>query len=303
MKIFIIFTLTKHRPFYYNIFMEFKLKQLSNSLQVTKIANVHFFEFEESKQTQKDKHPFCELLFSYSGVLKIEGDNFKGKLKKDEMIIHGANELHSLATHKNKKTTIVILGFECNSPLLKFFSENKIRLDEREKKQIARIIKEGRNVFAPPYDKVLYDMKKKENQIFGSEQLLRSLLEIFLIELIRKHVLAKHEEYDGEVKRFDEVITYVDAHFMEKITLDELAFLFSTNRSAFCKDFKAHTGQTFVNYVAIKKTDKIKELLIKSDKSIAEISSQLGFESSAYFCRFFKKQTDLTPKEYRKQYK
>ena len=283
--------------------MEFKLKQLSNSLQVAKIANVHFFEFEESKRTEKDKHPFCELLFSYSGTLKIDGDNFKGKLKKGEMIIHGANELHSLSTHKSKKTTIVILGFECACPLLNFFSENKTRLDEREKKQLARIIKEGRNVFAPPYDKALYDMKKKENQVFGSEQLLRSLLENFLIELIRKHVLAKHEEDDGEIKRFDEVITYVDAHFMEKITLDELAFLFSTNRSAFCKDFKAYTGQTFINYVATKKTEKIKELLVKSDKSVAEISTQLGFDSSAYFCRFFKKQTALTPKEYRKQYK
>ena len=283
--------------------MEFKLKQLSNSLQVTKIANVHFFEFEESKQTPKDKHPFCELLFSYSGTLKIDGDNFKGKLKGGELIIHGANETHALSTHKSKKTTIVILGFECNCTLLNFFSANKVRLDEREKKQIARIVKEGRNVFAPPYDKALYDMRKKENQIFGSEQLLRSLLENFLIELIRKHVLAKNEEYDGEVKRFDEVITYVDTHFMEKITLDELAFLFNTNRSAFCKEFKAHTGLTFVNYVALKKTEKIKELLAKSNKSVAEISAQLGFDSSAYFCRFFKKQTAQTPKEYRNQYK
>ena len=219
------------------------------------------------------------------------------------MIIHGANETHALSTYKNKKTTIVILGFECNCQLLNFFSSNKVRLDEHEKKQIARIVKEGRNVFAPPYDKILYDMRKKENQIFGSEQLLRSLIENFLIELIRKHVLAKNEEYDGEVKRFDEIVAYVNAHFLEKITLDELAFLFNTNRSAFCKEFKAQTGLTFVNYVACKKTEKIKDLLTKSNKSVAEISAQLGFDSSAYFCRFFKKQTNLTPKEYRKQHK
>jgi quercetin dioxygenase-like cupin family protein len=103
--------------------MEFKLKQLSDVLRVTKIANVHFFEFENKNQTPKDKHPFCELLFSYSGTITVDGDSFKGKLKKGEMIIHSANETHSLSTHKNKKTTAVILGFECNSPHLKYFSE------------------------------------------------------------------------------------------------------------------------------------------------------------------------------------
>lgn len=280
--------------------MEFKLKQLSDVLRVTKIANVHFFEFENKNQTPKDKHPFCELLFSYSGTITVDGDSFKGKLKKGEMIIHSANETHSLSTQKNKKTTAVILGFECNSPHLKYFSEHKIKLDDGEIKQIAKIVKEGRNVFAPPYDKPLFDMKKKDEQIFGSEQLLRSLLENFLIELTRKYVFSKSDEDGYEGFKFDEIIDYVNLHYSEKITLDEIAFLFNTNRSAFCNEFKLHTGYTFINYVANKKTEKIKELLKRGDVSVSQIAQDLNFDSVAYFCRFFKKQTGLTPKEYRK---
>ncbi len=278
--------------------MKFNLKQLKSVLQITKIANVHFFEFETSKQTESDKHPFCELLFSYSGTVNVNAENFNGKLKKGELIIHKANETHSLSTHKNKKTTIVILGFECDSPYLDYFSKNKITLSESEVKQIARIVKEGRNVFAPPYDIPVFDMKKKENQVFGSEQLLKTSLENFLIELIRKYCFYKSEEYTPESFIFDEILSYVNLHYAEKITLDEIAFLFNTNRSAFCKDFKNHTGLTFINYVANKKVERAKELLLLG-LSVTEISEILNFESTAYFCRFFKKQTGKTPKEFK----
>ncbi|MBR2384941.1 MAG: helix-turn-helix transcriptional regulator [Clostridia bacterium] len=281
--------------------MKFNLKTLNSVLQVTKIANVHFLEFETSMQTVADKHPFCELLFSYSGTVNVNAENFNGKLKKGELIIHKANETHSLSTHKNKKTTIVILGFECDNPHLDYFSKNKISLNDSEIKQIARIVKEGRNVFAPPYDKPVYDMKKKDNQIFGSEQLLRSLLENFLIELTRKYLFSKNEEDGYWGFKFEEIIDYVNLHYNEKITLDEIAFLFNTNRSAFCNQFKMHTGYTFINYIANRKIEKTKELFLTSNLSISQIAQALNFDDVAYFCRFFKKQTGLTPKEYKKQ--
>ena len=51
-----------------------------------------------------------------------------------------------------------------------------------------------------------------------------------------------------------------------------------------------------------KKTERIKELLVSSEYSLSQIAEQLNFDSVAYFCRFFKKQTGLTPKEYKKQF-
>ncbi len=284
--------------------MEFKLKSLNDSLTVEKIANVHFFEFENKRQTKPDSHPFCELLFSYAGTLNVSAEHFEGTLKRGELIIHQANEKHSLYTQKNKQTTVVILGFQCNCPYLKYFSERKIRLDEGEIKQIARIIKEGRNVFSPPYDKPVYDMKKKETQIFGSEQLLRSLLENFLIELIRKHQFSRSEaESETQNFQFGEILDYIDLHYAERLTLDEISFLFNTNRSTFCREFKAYTGYTFIHYIAKKKTEKIQKILLEENKSLSEIAEALNFESTAYFCRFFKKQTGVTPKEYRRQFR
>ena len=283
--------------------MEFKLKSIENVLEVCKIANVHFFEFENDYQTNEDSHSFSELLFSYAGTLNVNAENYQGKLRKGEMLIHRENEKHSLRTHKNRKTTIIIIGFSTsNAEMLDIFSKAPVKLDEQETKMLAKIVKEGRNVFAPPYDTPLYDMRKKKSQLFGSEQMLRVLLEAFLLELIRKHVYfrTREENSDGGFLP-SEILAYIDSHYKDKITLDEISFLFNTNRSAFCKNFKSITGMTFLSYIAEKKLKKVKDLLISGKMSLVEISDAVGFDNSAYLCRFFKKHTGLTPKEFKKK--
>ena len=283
--------------------MNFNLIKIKDVLEIPEIANVHFFEFEKDYSTSEDSHPFCELVFSYSGTLGIVAENYNGKLRKGELLIHRAGERHALKSHKNKKTTVVIIGFKCVSEYINAFSERPVRLDENEIKALARIVKEGRNVFSPPYDVPLYNMKKKENQVWGSEQILRSLLENFLIELVRNHVIREGNDEEGGTSDFklEEIISYVDAHFTEKLVLDDLAFLFNTNRSALCRSFKAFTGKTLVNYIADKKLSAFLEMLSKTNLSLSEIAAKLGFESTAYLCRFFKKHTGKTPKEYRRE--
>ena len=281
--------------------MDFKLKQMDSVLLVPKIANVHFFEFPKGHETPPDKHPFCELIFVSSGTMRIESEEYTGKLKKTEMIIHSANRIHALACPKNEQTTVIIVGFECFSDKLAYFTKKPVSLNETEIKQLAAIVKEGRNVFAPPYNVPVYDMVKKKKQIFASEQMLKSQLEIFLLELIRKYEFFESEE-DSEENDFaiGEIVEYIDNNFLEKITLDELAFLFRTNRSTLCREFKLFTGNSPIAYIAEKKIETAKEKLKNRKKTITQIADELQFESVPYFCKFFKKQTGLTPAEYRR---
>lgn len=281
--------------------MDFKLKDMESVLLVPKIANVHFFEFPIGHETKEDKHPFCELVFVNSGTLQVYSEKFSGTVSKNGLILHGANERHALTCSKTVETSLIIIGFECRHEGLSFFTEKPIYLSQSEVKQLARIVKEGRNVFAPPYDVPVYDMVKKKKQIFGSEQTLRSLLETFLIGLVRKYALSEASEEAEEVAfKIGEIVEYLDDNFTEKMTLDELAFLFHTNRSTLCKEFRSATGKTVVEYIIDKKIEASKRKLA-GKKSITQISDDLRFDSVPYFCKFFKKYVGVTPALYRKR--
>lgn len=282
--------------------MKYVLKDLTTSLTITSIANVHFFEFPSEFYTQTEKHPFYELVYVSHGRLKVNSEDYTGSLEKHQMIIHGSNKFHSLQCETTLTPTVIIIGFTCTGLNIDNFSKNPISLDENSIKKLAEIVTEGRNVFAPPYNVPKYDMKKKKNIPIGSEQLLKNLLEYFLLTLIRK---TNKKSSDTENKKLDklnyfEVVSYIDDNYLEKITLDELAFIFRTNRSTLCKNFKTQTGKTISQFIIEKKLEMAKLLIKETNKSLTEISEQLNFESIHYFTKFFKKHTGLSPSIFRK---
>ena len=286
-----------------SIVMEFKIKPMNNTLSVTGIANVHFFDFDKNTTTEFDKHPFYELVYVSSGQLQVTSDSFNGTLNKNMMIIHNLNENHSLSCFETEKTTVIIIGFTCDGLNSENFSKTPILLSDTSVKKLAEIVKEGRNVFAPPHNVPVYNMKKNKNQPYASEQLLKILLEYFLLSIMRE-LLGKQNTVDvNNLYTFNvsELIGYLDDKYKEKITLSELAFLFNTNRTTLCKEFKKATDSTILDYVANKKLNDAKNLIKTTSKTFTEISEQLNFESVHYFTRFFTKRVGVSPKQFRKQ--
>ncbi len=285
--------------------MEFILKELTPSITITKLANVHFFEFPAEFYTQTDNHDFYELIFVSSGKLYVSSEDYSGTLKKQQMIIHRPNESHSLKCDAGLRPVVIIIGFQCSSNCLDKFSCAPITLEASSIKKLAEIVKEGRNLFSPPYDVPLYDMKKKKHFPFGSEQMLKNLLECFLLSLIRATNDSISENDNVEIdNRFDvyEIVSYINDNYLEKATIDELSFMFGTNRSTLCKSFKEYTKKTITEYINAKKLECAKQIITQTTKTITEISEQLKFENIHYFTRFFKKHTGLSPVEYRKEF-
>ncbi len=285
--------------------MEFNIKKLNESLTITGIVNVHFFEFPESYYTETDKHNFYELVFVSSGEIIVSSEHFKGVIKKNQMIIHNPTEEHSLRCEKGYLPTAIIIGFTCSNNALNSFAHQPINLNNSDVKKLAEIIKEGRNVFAPPYDAPVFDMKKKKKMLFGSEQMLKILLEYLLIGILRRkttNIKVEEEEF-FEPFSASEILTYLQENYREKITLDQLAFIFRTNRSTLCKEFKNLTNQTVMEFLINKRLEQAKIQMINTDKTLTEIAELEGFESIHYFTRVFKKKLGISPKTFRKNNK
>lgn len=93
---------------------------------------------------------------------------------------------------------------------------------------------------------------------------------------------------------------YLEAHYKEKIYVKDLAAVCLLSPSRFQHLFKELTGMTPIAYKNQLLIQHVQQaLLINVDKSLDEIANEYGFESTIYFCRLFKKNTGLTPTEYR----
>lgn len=285
--------------------MEYKLKRFDRVIEINKIANIHYFEFTREFHTMKDRHEFRELIYVDSGYIEVEAEEYVGIVNEGELIVHRENETHSISCPLDDAPNVIIIGFECHSPVLNDFAKSPTALTPELQRLLTDIIKEGRNVFLPPYDVPnLKDMKKRRDYPFGADQMIQIKLEAFFIELVRSHeTVASVSNVAQSDAKTQEILHYIEENFRERISLNELCFLYGTNKTSLCNGFKDTYGSTIINYINRLKIKEAKRLLRDGKYNLTQISSMVGFSSIHYFSRIFKQYENQSPSAYIKSIK
>lgn len=91
---------------------------------------------------------------------------------------------------------------------------------------------------------------------------------------------------------------YIGEHIEEKLTLSEVAEVFSISPNYLSVLFSKYNDMGFTDYINQSKIDAAIKMLGTGDYKIYEISDLLGFESAFYFSRVFKKVTGVSPRDY-----
>lgn len=126
------------------------------------------------------------------------------------------------------------------------------------------------------------------------ETRIRHLADIFF---------SMHEERQKKdaTRIIDDVISYIDAHINEDISLIDLAELTGYSTSYLSKFFSDNCRITISDYIAKQKIGRIRELMTDTGLTIGDIASRTGFHSRPYFNSYFKRNTGVAPQQYRDQ--
>ncbi|WP_240647457.1 helix-turn-helix transcriptional regulator [Paenibacillus nanensis] len=98
------------------------------------------------------------------------------------------------------------------------------------------------------------------------------------------------------------VISDLEAHFNEEITLEHLQARLHLSKYYLAKTFKEVTGMTIFQFLMHRRIYEAKLKLIQSSESITDIGYEVGFKHPSHFSRTFKEHTELTPEQYRKRH-
>jgi AraC-like DNA-binding protein len=155
---------------------------------------------------------------------------------------------------------------------------------------------------APHFEAVFttYERSAKAEHIEARIKLLGLLyyLEDFALET-KKDILPATAQ-QGLLRKF---IQLIDNHYINKRTVQEYADLLSVTANYLSQSVKHVSGKNALTFIAGRLATEAKSLIQYTDFEIAEIAYQLNFSDPANFSKFFKKQTGLSPSEFRKRRK
>lgn len=112
------------------------------------------------------------------------------------------------------------------------------------------------------------------------------------------------QHLQGDTRKLDSSISRIIQKLHEDLSypykLEELAASINYSVPYFSSMFKKATGESFMQFLTRLRLEKAKLLLLTSDLKTFEIAEAIGFENYRSFNRLFKKETGLTPSDYRK---
>ncbi len=125
---------------------------------------------------------------------------------------------------------------------------------------------------------------------------------------VLKETAAKHTSGDdtADKEQYRDVIysvfAYVEQHYSEEdLSLSKIADHIGLSPNHLSTVFKEETGQSFTKYLTDLRINTAKKLLDDSKKRSSEIAYMVGYPDPHYFSSVFKKQTGMTPSQYRER--
>ncbi|MGN0831945.1 MAG: helix-turn-helix domain-containing protein [Candidatus Ornithospirochaeta sp.] len=97
-------------------------------------------------------------------------------------------------------------------------------------------------------------------------------------------------------------VDYIRLHYSEEISLSVLIDIAAMSKANLTRRFLKETGYTISSFIRDTRCYHAKKLLEKTELSIKEISSYVGYEDYNYFTKVFRSVTNLTPSEYRSKH-
>ncbi len=288
--------------------MEYQMTILKKVLNISKIATVHYFEYEKDYFFVGESHDFWEIVYVDRGKIEVNRDHQWFPLEQGQAIFHQPNEYHNLRADGKVAPNLVIISFQCLSPVMDFFKKKTFPLSDREKQLLGNIVFEAKQAFSSPLENTfLTGLERRKEALFGSEQMLMIFLEQLLISLYRSYgdvsfnttPLRRGLEQDV----VSSVIHYMQENIQEKLTFSQVLNQVGISASGLKNIFKEKVGMGVMAYFANMKMETAKILIREGNLNISQIAGFLGFDSIHLFSRRFRQITGMSPSEYGKSVK
>ena len=274
-------------------------KSIKTTVYNPQLEYIDYSKFENDWNSQIHSHSFMELALAVggSGTVLMEGHSYP--VETGNLIVIPPNKAHTEISSKVDPLEYYILGVKnVNLKELKHVDDS----DNTDEEELYHPVIPLGGLDASVKSVFTDIMNEMKAQRVGYEIMVQSLLLKLTTLLMRLTDLKANFHITEEMRRGCAIIKeYIDAHYSDKITLEELTQMSCISKFHLIHEFSKYVGKSPIAYQLKCRIREAKYLLTSTDSSIADISYALGFSSISHFSQRFKIEEGCTPLEFRKK--
>lgn len=233
-------------------------------------------------------HTCTELFFIIGGTGTFEVQKTQFSTALNDLVVVNAGVPHREVSQQHNPMEYVVLGVDGLEAFTDILGYSLIHLqtDQASISTCLRLM-----------------LQEARNGQAGYGTICQHLLEVILLQLLRREDFALSAAPTGPKasRECDLVRRYLDSHFKENITLDQLAAMVHINKYYLSHAFRKEFNTSPISYVIQRRIEESRFLLRETDHSLSHIAQVLGFSSLSYFSQCFRKSEGVSPMEYRKR--
>ncbi|MGL4336255.1 MAG: helix-turn-helix domain-containing protein [Turicibacter sp.] len=256
-------------------------------------------------------HKEVEIIYVKKGNVNIGVNDRPIRLQEGEIYIINGGEVHYFFASPDSERSVLIFDAALFQDV-SFMNRNGRSL----KSQISKIVNsshEWDNDLSNQVKKIIDEINSECSQKDDGYVYALKAKMFELITLIYRKIPLKSEadivvskltytEQSEILDKLDLVFDYIEEHYKDTISLEEVAEYIGFSHFYFTKFFKKNTGMTFVTFLNYYRLNKAKWMLTHTNVPISEVAYEAGFQSVKTFYRLFKQEANMSPLQYQKQY-
>lgn len=295
----------------FRLFLDNDLKEKNTTDKYSFPFRVGYERLSNYEQNSFPIHWHPELEFTYvtEGCMEYQANDTLYKISAGNAIFINSNVLHTARTTEPDTDCsyiafvwdpVIVFGYE-NSLIFNRYVDPICSEPELFSKYLNAETSFGQKVIA-----LLLETTDIQNSSESGYELLITeklcALWFLLYQELKPYLNKKETGTATDINRLKTAIGFIQSHYNEDISLQDIASSCHISKSECCHLFKRTLRQTPFTYLLNYRIQKSLPLLLSDNRSMTEIAAELGFHGSSYFAETFRRVMNCSPRDYRKMH-
>lgn len=255
-------------------------------------------------------HKEIEIIYVKEGNVNIGVNDVPIQLKRDDIyFINGGDVHYFLASPESER---IVIQFD-----LSFFQDiSSLEKTNKEMRNLFSSIVQASSLWsqeaADQMRQLLMTVHEENNERKSGYRYVIKAKMFEMLAILSREV-PQNENWNDQVReeisstkqmenleRLDKIFMYIEAHYQDTITLNDISAYMGFSSFYFTKFFKKNTGTTFIQFFTEYRLNKAKWILLNEDATVTEVAERTGFSSVKTFHHQFKDLMGISPLKYKK---